>query len=379
MATRLNKRSDGRYCKQITIGLKNGKPVKKSFYGKTIKEVEKKVRDFETLRDKGIILTQENITFEELAEMWIQNEKRYVLKPQSLGTLTSLVNIINSYIGTIKVKDLKQSHIEEMKSAIVAAGRTDQYNKVLATIRAILEYAITKDIIVRNITKGMRRIKYSGLREKRALTPEERKLVDTAELNAFEKCFLNLLLYTGLRRNEALALTTADINFKACYIDINKTLIATPTTTEVLQNNPKTESGVRKIPISVQLYPILSAFCKDKVGILFTSQSGGYIRTPLYTRKWKALIEKLREANGGELADDITAHIFRHTYASDLYKANVDIKTAQYLLGHTDIKTTLDIYTHFGYVDVKIDNLENYYKSVKNQSDTKIVPIISAK
>ena len=47
-----------------------------------------------------------------------------------------------------------------------------------------------------------------------------------------------------------------------------------------------------------------------------------------------------------EVKSDITPHIFRHTYATMLYNAGVDIKTAQYLLGHATIQMTLDIYTH---------------------------------
>ncbi|SUY52601.1 tyrosine-type recombinase/integrase [Lacrimispora sphenoides] len=73
------------------------------------------------------------------------------------------------------------------------------------------------------------------------------------------------------------------------------------------------------------------------------------------------------------LANDITPHIFRHTYASDLYKAGVDIKQAQYLLGHPDIRTTLGTYTHLGYADIEIDKLETYYDAVKMQSDNDII------
>jgi site-specific recombinase XerD len=56
-----------------------------------------------------------------------------------------------------------------------------------------------------------------------------------------------------------------------------------------------------------------------------------------------------------------------------LYKAGVDIKQAQYLLGHDDIKTTLDTYTHFGYADVQVEKLEDYYNAVKMQSEGNIV------
>lgn len=84
-------------------------------------------------------------------------------------------------------------------------------------------------------------------------------------------------------------------------------------------------------------------------------------------------------ANDGQpVASDIKPHMFRHTYASDLYKAGVDIKQAQYLLGHTDIATTLDTYTHFGYLDIKIEKMEDYYETVKKQSSRKIIPFKSA-
>ncbi|WP_460641027.1 tyrosine-type recombinase/integrase [Lacrimispora brassicae] len=68
------------------------------------------------------------------------------------------------------------------------------------------------------------------------------------------------------------------------------------------------------------------------------------------------------------LAEEITPHTFRHTHACDLHKSGTDIKQAQYLLGHDDIKTTLDTYTHFGYMVVKVDKLESYYNTAKMQS-----------
>ena len=87
------------------------------------------------------------------------------------------------------------------------------------------------------------------------------------------------------------------------------------------------------------------------------------------------ILKKLQTVSNVPLADDITPHTFRHTYASDLYKAGVDIKQAQYLLGHDDIKTTLDTYTHFGFADVKVDKLEAYYNAVKMQSSEKVIPL----
>ncbi len=75
MAEKMKKRKDGRYARQVTIGMKNGKPVRKTIYGKTQKELEKNYRNFMSLKDKGIILQEENMTFRELSELWLANEK----------------------------------------------------------------------------------------------------------------------------------------------------------------------------------------------------------------------------------------------------------------------------------------------------------------
>ncbi len=83
-----------------------------------------------------------------------------------------------------------------------------------------------------------------------------------------------------------------------------------------------------------------------------------------FRRFWDNIIDKLNIAAGGTkykrkelqsdestkplklISDDITPHLFRHTYATNLYYAGIDIKTAQYLLGHSSIQMTMDVYTH---------------------------------
>lgn len=369
------KRSDGRYAKQIVVGYKNGKPVRKTIYAKTLKELDKKYREFMALKESGRLLDNDRITFRELSELWMVNTKKGNLKSQSYGNLASQIKGINKYIGDMLVKDIKKSHIEQIRADLIEQEKIDKYNKALGNIRSIYEYAISANIALSNPTNGMKRIRHESA--KRALTDQERKLIEKADLNDFERCFVNLLLYTGMRRSEALALNVSDIDFKNNCIYVNKTLVLSKSSKskEILQHNPKTSAGTRTIPMSRHLVPILKSYCNGRIGILFLSEYGNYIGTSTFRKRWIAFLKKLEAANGGPIADDIIPHLFRHTYASDLYKSGIDIKTAQYLLGHKDIKTTLDVYTHFGYVDVKIDNLEEYYDAVKMQSEKKVIPM----
>lgn len=371
------KRKDGRYAKQVTIGIKNGKPVRKTIYGNTLKELDKNYRDFMSLKDKGIILQEENMTFRELSELWLNNEKIGRVKEQSIKVIRSQLQSINNSIGDIKAKDLRQSHVERFRQSYIKLGKPSRYNQCLVTIRAIVRYAVRKDIMSRDITQGLLKIKYDP-KIKRALTTTERNLIMKADFNDFERCFINLLLYTGLRKSEALALNVSDIDIAHKKININKTLVTSKKVGNCLQDYTKTKAGKRQVPIPAPLLPILEKYIQGESGILFTSRNGNYIGNGSMCNHWGNILKKLQEVSATPLADDITPHTFRHTYASDLYKAGVDIKQAQYLLGHDDIKTTLDTYTHFGYMDVKVDKLDSYYNAVKMQSEDKIIPFKQA-
>ncbi|WP_313074782.1 tyrosine-type recombinase/integrase [Lacrimispora sp.] len=373
MAEKRKKRKDGRYAKQVTIAIKNGKPVRKTLYGDTLKELDKNYRDFMSLKDKGIILQEETTTFRELSEMWLTNEKIGSVREQSITTIKGQLSTINSHIGDIKIKDLRQSHIEGFRASMLKSKKLAQYNFCLSRIKAIVRYAVQKDIVAKDITLGMKGIKNIGQRKKRPITEVERKLVSKADLDSFELCFINLLLYTGLRKNEALALNVKDVDLKKKRINIAKTLVSSKRREHCLQEYTKTTAGKRQVPIPGPLQEVLAEYTKGKTGILFTSHNGGYVSGGTMNFRWKKILKKLQAVSDVPLAEDITPHIFRHTYASDLYKAGVDIKQAQYLLGHDDIKTTLDTYTHFGYADVQVEKLEDYYNAVKMQSEGNIV------
>lgn len=367
------KRKDGRYAKQVKIGMEDGKPIRKTIYGNTIKELDKNYREFMELRDKGIILSEKGILYRDLHRLWIDNVKKGTIKPQTLGRYYERERFINTYLGDMKPKDIQKSHIEQIRSDLMVGKMYVKFNYVLGDIRAVLQYGIDDGVLIRDVSARIQRLKYQP-KPKRALTLAERSLIEKADFTDKERAFVSLLLYTGARRNECLALTGNDIDLKKKTIQINKTLVPSNRVGEVIQGMTKTSAGNRVIPISAPLIPILESYCKSIDGPLIATTSGHYYRTRIFQKFWNGILDKLTAVNDGKLvADDITPHIFRHTYASDLYKAGFDIKAAQYLLGHTDIATTLDTYTHFGYADIEINKMESYYETVKKQSEGNII------
>ena len=103
-----------------------------------------------------------------------------------------------------------------------------------------------------------------------------------------------------------------------------------------IKNNPKTEAGIREVPLLDCVYKVLKRGRGDQ--LIFPNTKNELIRNGNFNRLW----DKYRAETGLT----ITPHQLRHAYATMLYDAGVDVKTAQYLLGHANIQTTMDIYTH---------------------------------
>lgn len=194
---------------------------------------------------------------------------------------------------------------------------------------------------------------------------------------AYWGLFAMFLISTGCRRGEALAVTWDDIDFKAKTITIDKALKYSGGYAEI--GSTKTESGIRVIPLLPDLKALLK---KPKVAkgtdYVFASERGSYIVQSTYRRKWKhyckdqgfivCVKEEKRKSKQGkeyiyrEYKNTLTAHVLRHGYATMLFEAGVDVYTAQRLLGHADIKTTMAIYTHLRdkQQQTSIDKLTSY-------------------
>lgn len=150
-----------------------------------------------------------------------------------------------------------------------------------------------------------------------------------------------LCLYTGLRLGELCALRWTDIDFDGKTLTVNRTVqrIAVPehmTKTVLLETNPKSESSKRMIPLTSELLGILSRQEGEQPYVF-----GG--EKPLDPRTMQYRFKKiLKQAQ----IDDRTFHTLRHTFATNCMENGMDVKTLSELLGHSDVKTTLNRYVH---------------------------------
>lgn len=358
------KRPDGRYATSAIIGYdENGKPKRKTIYGRTIMELDKKVADFKSLQNKGIVIDDGGLTVQQWSEKWLELYKADKAYNTYMMYKRTVDNHITPNLGSIRLSALKKHQIQELLNNIVQNGHLRTAELVKLTLHQIIQQAIIEEYVYKDVTVGLSLPKAQKA-EKRALTDAEKALIQNADLNPKERAFIDLLYYTGIRRGEALALMVSDIDFVNRKISINKNLVMKETLSEV-KLSPKTKSGNRQIPMPDKLFQSLKNYMAHTSNIyLFTMQSGEFMTKSAFRRFWDNILDKMNIAAGGNkykrkdtlkncsikpirlIAKDITPHMFRHTYATNLYYAGIDIKTAQTLLGHSSIQMTMDIYTH---------------------------------
>ena len=377
------KRPDGRYATSTIVGYTDdGKPKRKTLYGRTIMELDKKVAEFKSLQNKGIIINDEGMTVEQWGKKWLELYK----SAKEYNTYTMYQNVLNKHIipqlGDIRLNALKSHHIQELLNDIIQKGHHRTAEIVKLTIKQIIQQAIINEYIYKDVSLKVS-LSQSKKKEKRALTTEEKLLIEKSKLTQKERVFVDLLYYTGARRGEALALTVKDIDFINRKLIINKNLVLKDSQSDI-KNSPKTDAGNRLIPLPTKLLSELKEYLANVSSIyLFTKQNGELMTKSSFRRFWDNILDKMNIAAGGDkfsrsetairlVSKDITPHIFRHTYATNLYYADIDVKTAQRLLGHSNIQITLEIYTHLNNSNISTasDILNNYFDNQNNCSDS---------
>jgi len=354
------KRADGRYAKQVTVGKKNGLPIKKTVYGKTIKEVEEKYREMMLLIDKGIILKNDDLTITELYGEWYRIKKMGKIRENTIKSYQTISKHIKDGIGDNKIKELTMYSVECLVVGLEDEGKKRTALSVLNVINAMMNYAVRNNLVGINPCSEIS-VEYEP-KAKRALTEQEKKNIDINihKLNPRQQIYLLILRYTGMRKGEVLALSKSDVDLVNGIISINKTLIDSAGKPFV-QDFVKTVAGERKVPIFEPLLKPLSDYINTLDGNdLFITSKLKYICLG-QSSHWT---EQIKRDIG--LGDDFTNHMLRHNFISECYSAGVDVKVLQKWVGHADISTTLNIYTHLSDAQIQKSNKMNeFYSSQK--------------
>lgn len=271
--------------------------------------------------------------FSDVADEWEEYHE------QSIQTYTQIcyqapLKDLKAEFGDCILKEITAINFQlflERMAAQSFAKQTIRLRKIV--MKQIFDYAMLQGYVNYNPV-AVCKIPKKAVSGKRTLPSDEDINIIKKHLDGMWGLYCNLLIYTGLRREEALALTYEDIDFKNEVIHINKSLIFENGKSYV-RDSLKSAAGKRTVPL---LKPLKNILDKEGSGYLFTLKDN----KPLVKWEFDKGFSKFREETGLRC----TSHQLRHYFATLCFDANLDEKDVQDIMGHSKISLTKEVYTH---------------------------------
>ncbi|WP_039734923.1 tyrosine-type recombinase/integrase [Desulfotomaculum nigrificans] len=264
----------------------------------------------------------------------------------------SIKNHIFPALGHILLKDIKTDDVQRLYNKMAKAGlapATIRRNHQI--IHSCLNQAVKNKLLSWNPADAVKLPKLNDT-PVRTMTPEEMaKFISVLENDLWGAAFLTLL-GTGISLGELLALRWQDIDLKSKVLTINQALARTKSRGLIFVE-PKTDKSKRTIPMpepvaeALQKHRVQMAQIKLAAGPKYTDQDLVFCTTygtPIHPRNFTRKFYTLREK--AKVPKDINLHALRHTFATRLLEEGENLKVVQDLLGHADISTTANTYSH---------------------------------
>ncbi|VSZ18889.1 integrase [Streptococcus pneumoniae] len=350
----LTKDGETRYMLQAYLGVdpftgKQRRTTRRGF--KTQKEAKKAERELLlSIEENGFTDHSCKPTFKEVADLWLESYETTVKPTTYQNTKNYLEAIIEHHFKDIRIESVSVAMMQ--KIVIDLSKKYVAYLSQLSIINRVFKYAVHLDIIQTNpVDRIIRPKQQKSRKEKIALTKEELKqFLTLAKKDARPVLYTawHTLAYTGLRRGELLGLEWSDIDFENKTISINKTLVTV--NGSLYTQSPKTKRSTRTISLDDATIQVLKnwkleqkkQFFKNGVkskDIVITNIKGSYLDFAYFR-------EELKKFLSTHNLKRFSVHSLRHTHASLLFEAGIEPKTISDRLGHSNIQTTLNMYTH---------------------------------
>ena len=357
----------------------NGK--QKSFYSWKLEPTDKlpagkkecvSLREqIEKLQKKQLLYgkySESSYTVLDLVERYV-GLKTGVRKSTQAGYKTVINVLKKEEFGSRKISDIR---ISDAKLWLIQMQKSGRGYSSIHTIRGVLrpafQMAVDDDVLLKNPFEFQLAtiIINDSIRREAITKKQERMFLKFIKDDPhFSKYYegIYILFKTGMRISEFCGLTIHDIDMEERTIDINHQLQRLSDMEYIIEPT-KTNSGKRVLPMTQDVYECFQTILKNRkapkkepmidknVGFLYLDKNG----MPMVALHWQKYFDHICEKYNKiyrEQIPKITPHVCRHTYCTNMALAGMNPKKLQYLMGHSEIGVTLDVYTHVSFEDAR--------------------------
>ena len=349
------------------------------------------LREMEAQLDKELMslanFTDGKMTVSELVARYVKT-KTGVRESTKAGYVTVQRLLAREKFGSQQIKNVK---ISDAKLFLIKLQQEDgksysAVHSIRGVLRPAFQMAVDDDIIMKNpfgfelasvvVNDSVRREAVSRDQMRKFL-----KFIHDDNIYCKYYEVVYILFHTGLRISEFCGLTVRDIDLKNMKIKVDHQLLRT-SQMKYMVTETKTEAGKRLLPITEDVAKMFQALVEDREapkiepiidghsGFLFYDKEGMPLVAMHWQHRFNHMVNRYNEIYRIQIPN-ITPHVCRHTYCSNMAKAGMNPKTLQYLMGHSDISVTMNVYTHVNFDDAEeeLRRMESFRLAQKEIDD----------
>ena len=338
---------------------------RRTVYAPTLEELRAKEDEINKAQDSGVDYNVGNVTVIELLERYI-SLKQGVRNATKVG-YNFVYNLVKKEdFGYRKIRDIKISDAKLWLMKLQKDGRGySTITSVRGVVKPAFQMAFEEDILPKNPFEfKLSDVVKNDSQKRIALTQEQTDtFMNFIKGDKHFCCYYDefvVLLETGMRVSELCGLTKQQLDFEKRRIWVDHQLVRKPDCTYYVEKT-KTESGCRYIPMTDNVVTALKNIIANRKkpskeliidgysGFLLLDKNGNPKVAMHIEHHFQWALKKYRKLHPDKPLPKITPHVFRHTFCTNMANAGMDLKSLQYLMGHSDAGVTMNVYTHASY------------------------------
>jgi integrase len=344
----IRKRGESSWELKIELERINGKRHRRFVTVRgSYKEAQKELTRLLGAADDGTLPDPTRMTVGEYLRAWLGST--LTQSPKTLERYRELTeHQIIPHLGDVKLQKLRPEHIEQWHALLAEGLAPLTVRHAHNVLKLVLKRAVDNNTLVRNVAT-MRKPPAAEAEEIEILSPEQATAILEALRGHSLHPITSLALATGMRRGELLALEWPDIDFDRATLRVERSVEETKAGLRI--KPPKSRCGRRNIALPPEAVTTLREHRKQQLELrlalglggqpvlVFSTIEGKHLKPNSLSRSW-------RQTCAARKLPRVKFHALRHTHASTLIRAGVDVLTISRRLGHSKAAMTLDVYGH---------------------------------